>query len=60
MLQHLHTIYVFNLDLILKKNQNRGNRNVTEVKKNLKIIYENLKEAIVNMIKGNFSDESGF
>ena len=29
-------------------------------KKNLRIIYENLKEAIVNIFKEKFSDESGF
>ena len=62
MLQHFHTIYVSYLDLLLKKYQNTGNRNITEVKKNqqLKTIYENLKEAIVNIIKEKFSEESEF
>ena len=61
MLQHFHTIYVSNLDIIysLKKDQNTGNRNVIEVEKTLKIIYENLKETIVNIIKEKVSDESG-
>ena len=61
MLQHFHTIYI-SLDLLSKqKDQNLGNRYVTEVKKTLKIIYENrLKEAIVNIIKEKFSDKSGF
>ena len=55
MLQHFHTINVSNLDILKKKKQIRiqGTEMLQKFKKTLKIIYENFKEAIVNIIKEN-------
>ena len=58
MLQHFHAIYVSTLKI---KDQNTGNRNVIQkLKKKPLKLFENLKEAIVNIIKEKFSDESWF